>query len=42
MEIEPKYVDSSVRRWVKHMKANNLEFVLKRNGETLDNPLIES
>ena len=32
MEIEPRYVDSSVRRWVKHLKANNLEFVPKRNG----------
>ena len=35
-EIEPRYVDSSVRRWVKHMKANNLEFVVKRNGVVVE------
>ena len=36
MEIEPRYVDSSVRRWIKHMKSNNLEFIVKRNGVVVE------
>ena len=36
MEIEPKYVDSSIRRWIKYMKKEGLEWEVKRNGEKID------
>jgi DNA modification methylase len=33
MELEPNYVDCSVRRWVKFMEKENLDYELKLNGE---------
>ena len=36
MELEPVYVDSSIRRWVKYMEKEGLEAVVKRNGEIVE------
>ena len=35
IEISPAYVDVIVNRWVKYMKKNNKEFIIKRNGEPI-------
>lgn len=31
-ELDPKYCDVIVKRWVKYMKENNKEYFVKRNG----------
>jgi DNA modification methylase len=36
IELDPRYVDVDVRRWVKYMRENHLEFELLRNGVVLD------
>jgi len=36
IELEEKYCDVIVTRWVKMMKENNKEYVVKRNGEIID------
>ena len=33
MEIEPEYISSSIKRWVKYMQKENLDFQIKKNGE---------
>lgn len=35
MELDPKYVDVDVRRWIKYMLDNKLEFKIKKNGNWL-------
>ncbi|QNF34356.1 DNA modification methylase [Adhaeribacter swui] len=35
-ELDPRFVDVHVRRWVKYMRDNNLPFTVKRNGVELD------
>lgn len=35
IELDPRYVDVDVRRWVKYMRENHLEFELLRNGVVL-------
>jgi len=34
-ELDPRYVDVEVRRWVRYMRENNLPFSVKRNGTLL-------
>ncbi|WP_201980368.1 DNA modification methylase [Hymenobacter rubidus] len=34
-ELDPRYVDVHVRRWVKFMRDNNRRFTVSRNGEEL-------
>ena len=36
IELDPKYCDVNVTRWIKYMQDNNLEFEIKLNGKTLD------
>lgn len=36
MELEPAYVDSSVRRWIKFMEKEGLDYEVKLNGELWD------
>ncbi len=33
MELEPNYVDCSVRRWIKFMEKEGLDYTVKLNGE---------
>lgn len=35
IELDPRYVDVDVRRWVKYMRENHLEFELCKNGQIL-------
>lgn len=35
-EIEPAFVDSSVRRWIKYMQKENLDYTVKLNGEIIE------
>lgn len=35
LELDPKYMDVVVRRWVTYMQKNNLEYEAKRNGNVL-------
>jgi DNA modification methylase len=35
MELDPVYVDVDVRRWVKYMNDNKLEFEIKKNGKKM-------
>jgi DNA modification methylase len=37
-ELDPRYVDVEVRRWVQYMKDNNLPYSVKRNGTLLHEP----
>jgi DNA modification methylase len=32
LELSPAYCDIIVERWIKHMKNNNKEYIIKRNG----------
>lgn len=34
-ELDPKYCDVIVKRWVKYMTDNNRKFTIKRNGEDI-------
>ena len=36
IELEEKYCDVIVTRWVKMMQSNNKEYVVKRNGEIIN------
>jgi DNA modification methylase len=36
IELEEKYCDVIVTRWVKMMESNNKEYVVKRNGEVIN------
>lgn len=36
IELDPKYCDVNVTRWIKYMQDNNLEFEIKLNGKKLD------
>ncbi len=36
MELEPKYCDVIVKRWVSYMKDKGEEFLVKRNGKEID------
>ncbi|MDK7376010.1 DNA modification methylase [Weeksella virosa] len=36
IELDPKYCDVNVTRWIKYMQDNNLDFEIKLNGKTLD------
>lgn len=33
IELDPRFVDVTVNRWVKYMKDNSLEFEVKLNGK---------
>lgn len=35
IELDEKYIDVDVKRWVKYMKDNNRKFEVKKNGQTL-------
>jgi DNA modification methylase len=41
MELDPKYVDVIIKRWITYMKDNGLSFEIKRNGEVLNPEQIE-
>jgi DNA modification methylase len=41
-DLEEKYCDLSVRRWVKYMRDNKLEYKVYRNGEELLEPEIDA
>lgn len=34
-ELDPRFVDVNVRRWVTYMEHNNLEYEVRRNGQKL-------
>jgi DNA modification methylase len=36
LEISPAYVDICVRRWLKYMKKNGKDIILKKNGENIN------
>lgn len=36
MELDPMYVDVNIKRWLKYMIDNGLEFEIKLNGNSLD------
>lgn len=36
MELDPVYVDVDIRRWLQYMIDNDLDFEIKKNGQTLD------
>jgi len=36
IELDPRYVDVDVRRWVRYMRENHLDFELLKNGVILD------
>jgi hypothetical protein len=36
IELDPRYVDVDVRRWVKYMRENHLEFELLKMVVVLD------
>jgi DNA modification methylase len=40
IELDPRYVDVDVRRWVKYMRENHLEFELLKNDVVLDKAAI--
>jgi DNA modification methylase len=35
IELDPRFADVIVRRWIKYMHDNNLAFEIRRNGEKL-------
>lgn len=35
MELDPKYVDVIIRRWITYMKDNDLDFKVRKNGKVL-------
>jgi len=41
IELDPKYVDVDVRRWVKYMRENHLDFELLKNGQILSKSEID-
>lgn len=41
IELDPKYVDVDVRRWVKYMRENHLQFELYKNGQILSKSEID-
>jgi len=42
IELDPRFVDVNVRRWVKYMRENYLQFEVFRNGELLaENELLK-
>lgn len=42
IELDPKYVDVDVRRWIKYMRDNKLDFKIKKNGKLLKKEEIEA
>lgn len=36
LELDPRFADVIVKRWIKYMQDNNLEFEVKRNGNKID------
>ena len=42
MELDPIYIDVDVRRWLKYMTDNQLEFVIKKNGKKMDAESIDN
>lgn len=41
IELDPRFADVIVKRWIKYMQENNLAFELKRNGQKLTPEQIE-
>jgi len=41
IELDPKYSDVEVKRWIIYMQDNDLEFEIKKNGEKLPQEIIE-
>ena len=37
IELDPRFVDVNVRRWVSYVKDNHLEFEVFRNGQKMSN-----
>ena len=36
IELDPRFADVIVRRWIQYMNDNNLTFEIRRNGEKLN------
>lgn len=36
VELDPKYVDVTIQRWIKYMKDNSLDFEIKLNGKKIN------
>jgi DNA modification methylase len=41
IELDPRFVDVAVRRWIKYMKENHLQFEVWKNGELLSSERID-
>lgn len=41
IELDPRFVDVIVRRWITYMKENSLEFEIKKNGQILSKDEID-
>jgi DNA modification methylase len=41
IELDPKYTDVDVRRWIKYMRENHLQFELYKNGQILSKSEID-
>lgn len=41
IELDPRFVDVIVRRWITYMKENNLDFEIRKNGKLLQHEEIE-
>lgn len=41
IELDPRFVDVGVKRWISYMKENHLEFSVFRNGQKLTNDEID-
>lgn len=36
IELDPRYIDVSINRWVKYMESNSLDFEVRLNGKTIE------
>jgi DNA modification methylase len=41
LDLEPKFCDVIVKRFIKYCKENNKAFTIKLNGETIDENYFE-
>lgn len=42
IELDPRFVDVSVKRWIKYMRENNLDFEICKNGQILSKKEIDA
>jgi len=41
IELDPRFVDVNVKRWVKYMRDNELQYEVLKNGELMSNVAVE-